>query len=129
MIIDQNIFDELTAKAKASPRLRMAYDLRTTPEENSQRMLNAIEPGTEIPIHRHWNSSETVLCVRGHFQELLYDNSGNLEEVIDLVPGGVIVNVPAGQWHNLKSLESGTILAEAKDGKYEPVSEEDILQK
>lgn len=92
-------------------------------------MLNAIEPGTGIPVHRHWNSSETVLCIRGHFQECLYDDDGNLAEVIDLVPGGVIVNVPAGQWHNLKSLESGTILAEAKDGKYEPVSEEDILRK
>ena len=129
MVIDQNILNELTAKAKASPRLRMAYDLRTTPEENSQRMLNAIEPGTEIPIHRHWNSSETVLCVRGHFQELLYDNGGNLEEVIDLVPGGVIVNVSAGQWHNLKSLETGTILAEAKHGKYEPLKPENILEK
>lgn len=119
----------LRPKPKLPPRLRMAYDLRTTPEENSQRMLNAIEPGTEIPIHRHWNSSETMLCVRGHFQECLYDNDGKLEEVIDLVPDGVIVNVPAGQWHNLKSLVSGTILAEAKDGKYEPLSEEDILQK
>ena len=91
-------------------------------------MLNAIEPGTEIPIHRHWNSSETVLCIRGHLQECLYDNDGHLTEVIDLVPGGDIVNVPVGQWHNLKSLESGTILMEAKDGKYEPVGEDDILK-
>ena len=129
MTITQELLDKLFEEAKGNPRLRTNLDLRTSAEDGSQRMLNAIEPGTEIPIHRHWNSSETVLCVRGHFQELLYDNSGNLEEVIDLVPGGVIVNVPAGQWHNLKSLESGTILAEAKDGKYEPVSEEDILQK
>ena len=128
MIINKAILDDLTEKAKASPRLRLAYDLRTTPEDNSQRMLNAIEPGTEIPIHRHWNSSETVLCIRGHFQECLYDNDGHLTEVIDLVPGGDIVNVPVGQWHNLKSLESGTILMEAKDGKYEPVGEDDILK-
>lgn len=105
----------------------MAFDLRNTPEDDSQRMLNAIEPGTEIPIHRHWNSSETVLCVRGHFQELLYDDEGNLEEVIDMVPGGVIVNVPIGKWHNLRSLESGTVLLEAKDGRYEPLRDEDIL--
>lgn len=128
MIINKAILDDLTEKAKASPRLRLAYDLRTTPEDNSQRMLNAIEPGTEIPIHRHWNSSETVLCIRGHLQECLYDNDGHLTEVIDLVPGGDIVNVPVGQWHNLKSLESGTILMEAKDGKYEPVGEDDILK-
>lgn len=96
MIINKAILDDLTEKAKASPRLRLAYDLRTTPEDNSQRMLNAIEPGTEIPIHRHWNSSETVLCIRGHLQECLYDNDGHLTEVIDLVPGGDIVNVPVG---------------------------------
>lgn len=129
MIIDEVSFDELTAHAKASPRLRMAYDLRNTPEEDSQRMLNAIEPGTEVPIHRHWSSSETVLCVRGHFHECLYDEDGNLEELIDMIPGGAIVSVPVGKWHNLRSLESGTILFEAKHGKYQPVEEKDILRK
>ena len=128
MVIDQKLLDDLTAQAKASPRLRMAYDLRNTPEDNSQRMLNAIEPGTEIPIHRHRDSSETILCVRGHFQECLYDDNGNLTEVIDMLPGGVIVNVPIGQWHSLKSLESGTVLLEAKDGKWEAMKEEDILE-
>ena len=128
MIVDNKVYDELSRQAKASPRLRLAYDLRNTPEENSQRMLHAIEPGTEIPIHRHWNSTETVLCVRGHCQELLYDEEGKLEEVIDLVPGGVIVNVPKGKWHNLRSLEIGTILFEAKHGKYEPMRPEDILE-
>lgn len=129
MVIDKNVLDGLTASAKTSPRLRQAYDLRNTPEEDSQRMLNAIEPGTEVPIHRHWNSSETVLCVRGHFQECLYDNAGNLEEIIDMVPGVAIVNVPIGKWHNLRSMESGTILFEAKHGKYEPLKEQDILRK
>lgn len=129
MIINKQLLDRISKQAKASPRLRQAYDLRNTPEEDSQRMLNAIEPGTEVPIHRHWNSSETVLCVRGHFQELLYDDEGNLEEVIDMVPGGNIVDVPAGKWHNLRSLAEGTILFEAKHGKYEPVKEEDILSK
>lgn len=129
MLIDDKLLDELSAQAKASPRLRMAFDLRNNPEEDSQRMLNAIEPGTEIPIHRHFDSNETVFCVRGHFQECLYDNDGNLEQVIDMLPGGNIVNVPAGQWHNLKSLESGTILAEAKHGKYESLKPENILEK
>ena len=126
MIIEQKILDELTELAKASPRLRMNYDLRDTSDDESQRMLNAIEPGTVMHIHRHHGSSETVLCVRGHFQENLYDENGVLIETIDMVPGGAIVNVPAGQWHNLVSLESGTVLFEAKNGKYEPLKEDEI---
>ena len=127
MVITQAIFDALTAQAKASPRLRCNLDLRNSPEDGSQRMLNAIEPGTEVPVHRHWGSSETVLCVRGHFVECLYDEEGKLEEEIDMVPGGNIVNVPIGKWHNLRSLAEGTILFEAKHGRYEPVGPEDVL--
>ena len=127
MIIDQNILDELTAAAKASPRLRMNMDLRNSAEDGSQRMLNAIEPGTVLPIHRHRTSSETVVCVRGHFEERFYDDSGALTEVVDMVPGGVVLNIPVGQWHTIKSLESGTVLLECKDGAYEPLAPEDIL--
>ena len=127
MIIDQHILDELTAQAKASLRLRMNLDLRNSPADGSQRMLNAIEPGTVMPIHRHRTSSETVVCVRGHFEEYFYDESGNLVEVVDMVPGGVVLNVPIGQWHSLKSLESGTVLLECKDGAYEPLGPEDVL--
>ena len=127
MIIDQHILDELTAQAKASSRLRMNLDLRNASTDRSQRMLNAIEPGTEMPIHRHRTSSETVVCIRGHFEEYFYDESGNLVEVVDMVPGGVVLNVPIGQWHSLKSLESGTVLLECKDGAYEPIGPEDIL--
>ena len=127
MIIDKNIMDSLTSQAKASPRLRMNLDLRNSPSDGSQRMLNAIEPGTVMPIHRHRTSSETVVCVRGHFEEYFYDESGNLVEVVDMVPGGVVLNVPIGQWHSLKSLESGTVLLECKDGAYEPLGPEDIL--
>lgn len=127
MIIDINTLDSLTAQAKASPRLRMNLDLRNSPSDGSQRMLNAIEPGTVMPIHRHRTSSETVVCIRGHFEEYFYDESGNLVEVVDMVPGGVVLNVPIGQWHSLKSLESGTVLLECKDGAYEPLGSEDIL--
>ena len=128
MIIDRNILDNLTEQAKASPRLRMNMDLRNSSGDLSQRMLNAIEPGTVMPIHRHRKSSETVVCLRGHFEEYFYDEAGKLTEIIDMVPGGTVVNVPIGQWHSLKSLESGTVLLEAKDGAYEPLGEEDILQ-
>lgn len=126
MIIDQLILDSLTTQANASPRLRMNLDLRNSPEDQSQRMLNAIEPGTVMPIHRHKKSSETVLCLRGHFEEYFYDEQGNLTDTIDMRPGGLMLNIPIGQWHSLKSLESGTVLFECKNGKYEPLREEDI---
>ena len=128
MIIDQSILDDLTAQAKASPRLRMNLDLRNSPEDQSQRMLNAIEPETILPIHRHRTSSETVVCLRGHFEEYFYDAEGQLTDTIDMVPGGTIINIPIGQWHNLKSLESGTVLMEVKDGPYVPIGDEDILR-
>ena len=128
MIINQTILDNLTAQAKASPRLRMNFDLRNTPGDRSQRMLNAIEPGTVMPIHRHLKSSETVVCLRGHFEEYFYADDGTLTDTIDMVPGGVVVNIPLGQWHSLKSLESGTVLLECKDGAWEPLREEEIWE-
>lgn len=79
-----------------------------------------------MPIHRHKKSSETVLCLRGYFEEYFYDEQGNLTDTIDMRPGGLMLNIPIGQWHSLKSLESGTVLFECKDGKYEPLREEDI---
>ena len=127
MIIDDQILAELSEQAKVSPRLRMNFDLRNSPEDKSQRMLNAIEPGTVLPIHRHRFSSETVVCIRGHFEEYFYDDAGRLTETIDMVPGGKIINIPIGQWHSLKSLESGTVLLEVKEGAWEPLAPEDIL--
>ena len=126
MIIDNSLLNSLTAAAKASPRLRMNLDLRNSPEDGSQRMLNAIEPGTVMPIHRHRSSSETVVCVRGHFEEYFYDEGGKLTDTIDMTPGR-IVDVPLGQWHSLKSLESGTVLFECKDGKWEKLGEGDVM--
>ena len=122
--------DELTAQAKASPRLRMNRDLRNSPEDQSQRMLNALEPGTPLPIHRHSKSSETVVCLRGHLREVFYDDSGEVTEVIDLVPNSdcVALNIPIRQWHTVEVLESGTVIMECKDGSYEPLQDVDILQ-
>ena len=126
MVIDEILLDELTAKAKASERLRANLDLRNSTEDKSQRMLNALEPGTVMPIHRHKSTSETCVCIRGHFEEYFYDEDGNLTETIDMVPGGVVLNIEKGQWHSLKCLESGTILFEAKDGAYHPLEEDEI---
>lgn len=131
MKITQKILDELTAKAKESPRLRMNFDLRDSAEDTSQRMLNAIEPGSPLPIHRHQNTSETVVCLRGRLVEEFYDDlERTCTERIELSPNGPVValNIPAGQWHTVHALESGTVILEMKNGKYEPLSDVDILK-
>ena len=130
MKITQAILDNLTEQAKASPRLRMNLDLRNSAEDQSQRMLNAIEPGSPLPIHRHQNTSETVVCLRGRLVEEYYDGqSKKCIESIDLSPNGPVfaLNIPAGQWHTVRALESGTVILEMKDGAYIPTSQEDIL--
>jgi len=128
MKITQTILDKLTEEAKASTRLRMNMDLRNSSEDLSQRMLNALEPGTVMPIHRHKESSETCVCVRGHFEEYFYDSDGRLVETVDMVPGGTVLNIEKGQWHSLKCLESGTVLLESKDGPYRPLEDDEVMQ-
>ena len=131
MKITQALLDELTAKAKESPRLRMNMDLRDSAEDTSQRMLNAIEPGSPQPIHRHQNTSETVVCLRGRLVEEFYDELERIcTETIELSPNGQVValNIPAGQWHTVRALESGSVILEMKEGAYEPISPVDILQ-
>lgn len=130
MIIDQKLLEKLTAQAKESPRLRTAFDLRTTPEDNSQRILNAVEPGTVLPIHRHRTSTETIVVLRGRVRQRYYDTQGNVTDSFELAPLSNIVgmSVPVGQWHALESLESGTVILETKDGAYAPLTDEDILK-
>ena len=131
MKITQAILDNLTEQAKKSERLRMNLDLRNSSEDLSQRMLNAIEPGSVLPIHRHQKSSETVVCLRGKLVEEFYDDFGRMcEEAIELSPNGpvFVLNIPAGQWHTVRALDSGTVILECKDGAYEPLSEVDILK-
>ena len=131
MIITQALLDKLTEQAKASPRLRMNIDLRNSADDKSQRMLNAIEPGSPMPIHRHQKTSETVVCLRGRLVWEFYDELERIcIDTIELTPNGPIValNVPAGQWHSVKALESGSVILECKEGAYEPQSPEDILE-
>lgn len=122
MTIDQELLDNLTAQAKANPRLRQNYDLRNSENDGSQRMLNAIEPGTDMPIHRHPDTSTTVIIIRGKMRQNFYDFNGNLTESALLDAEGEIraVLIEKGRWHNLESLQSGTIIFEAKDGAWEP---------
>lgn len=129
MIIDKHLLDQLSAQAKANPHLRQNYDLRTTSDDQSQRMLNALEPGTVLPIHRHTKSTETVIIIRGRLIEKFYDDQGNLTDTILLESGGEtpMLQIPVGQWHSLEVLEEGTGIFEAKDGAYEPLGAEDIM--
>ena len=131
MKITQGILDQLTEQAKASPRLRMNMDLRNSAEDRSQRMLNAIEPGSPLPIHRHQKTSETVVCLRGKLVWEFYDElERRCTERIELSPNGPVValNVPIGQWHTVHALETGSVILEVKDGPYEPISDADILK-
>ena len=130
MIIDKALLDELTAAAKVSHRLRMNRDLRNCPSDQSQRMLNAIEPGSELPVHRHRFSSETVVVLRGHLRETFYDPGKRVTAVYDLIAGSDVaaLDIPLGQWHTAEALESGTVIIEMKDGLYVPIGDEDILK-
>ena len=130
MLIDQKLLDEMTEKAKNSPRLRAAYDLRTTPEDNSQRILNAVEPGTVLPIHRHRTTTETIVVLRGRVRQNYYNEQGEITDSFELAPlsGIVGMSVPVGQWHALESLESGSVILETKDGAYAPITAEDVLE-
>ena len=148
MIIDNILLDNLTAQAKESPRLRMNLGLRSSDGDSSQRMLNAIEPGSVVPVHRHQKTSETVVVLRGCVVEEYYDDAGVLVEsfvlgdchvadaprngVLDFAPRNDVhvacaLNIPAGQWHTLRALESGTVILEMKDGAYESIGPADIL--
>ena len=128
MVITNVILDELTAKAKENPRLRCNLDMRNSADDQSQRMLNALEPGTVMPIHRHLASSETVIIIRGRIRWLFYDEQGRITESTELwSEGGVrMLNVEKGRWHSLECLESGSVLFEAKDGPYHPLKEDEV---
>ena len=129
MLIDTKLLNALTERAKASPRLRMNLDLRNTPADQSQRMLNALEPGTVMPIHRHRHTSETVVVLRGKVKWLYYNDKGELTDTILVEAGGDIcgLSVPMGQWHSIECLESGSVILETKDGPWEAMREEDMM--
>lgn len=130
MKIDKVLLDSLSQKAKDSERLRMNMDLRTSQDDKSQRMLNALEPDTVLPIHRHRFSTETVVMVRGSLKEIFYNENGEITDIITMQAGGECpaLQIPAGQWHTVEVLETGTVIFEAKDGAYAPLCEEDILK-
>ena len=117
--IDQKLISELFDKALVNPRLRQNYDLRTSSDDGGQRMLNALMPGTVIPVHHHPDSNENVILLCGKLIEVLFDENGNETERIHLNPtvGSFGCVVPAGAWHTVEVLEP-SVIYEAKDGKY-----------
>ena len=130
MLIDKKLLDELCAQAKASPRLRMNYDLRTSSADGSQRILNALEIGTVIPIHRHQDTAETVIMLRGSVKEMFYDITDGTtvktaEFILKAGSDACALQIPKGQWHTLECLESDSVLFEAKDGAFVPRNEND----
>lgn len=129
MKIDGKVLDDLSSLARKNLRLRQHLDLRTTTEDGSQRMLNAMEPNTIMPIHRHPYTSESMVIIRGKLLEKLYDDEGNITDEFIMEPGGEypMIQIPAGQWHSLEVLVSGTVIFEAKDGMYMPLVEDDIM--
>ena len=130
MVIDKELLDNLSSQAKESPRLRQSLDLRNSPNDLSQRMLNALEPGTVMPIHRHHWSSETVVILRGKIRWIFFDDDGKETESVVMDADGEVrmINVEKDRWHSVECLESGSVIYESKDGAYEPLSEVDILQ-
>ena len=136
--IDKVLLESLREQAKASPRLRQNFDLRTSAADTSQRMLNVLEVGTQVPIHRHEETTETVICIEGRLVEIFYEEvveysreeTSRTEEVVrkcsfrevarvELCPreGKYGVQVPQGVWHTIEVLEPSAIF-EAKDGAY-----------
>ena len=128
MLIDNTLMDDLMQKAQASPRLRMNYDLRTTPDDQSQRMLNAMLPGTQLPIHRHNGSTEVVVMLRGRMDEIFFDEQGRETERFHLAPatGNCALSIPLGTWHTVEVFEP-TVIFEAKDGAYAPLAPDEIF--
>ncbi len=129
-LIDDNLLDQVTAQAKESPRLRMNYNFHEAMDSKAQRLLNALEPGTVLPIHRHMATAETYVLLRGRIRVMFYNNEKQMTDCEELDPlkGRYGVHIPAGQWHTLEVLESGSTLFEVKDGPYTPITPENLME-
>ena len=124
MEINKELLETLLVEAKENPRLRQNFDLRTSSADTSQRMLNALQPQTEVPIHRHEKTSETVICLVGKLEEIIYEEvirQKSFKEVsrqiLSPAEGKFGIQIPAGAWHTINIIEPSVIF-EAKDGAY-----------
>ena len=130
MVINKKILDELTASAKASARLRMNYNFHQSLEDKCHRMLNAVEPGSDIPIHRHPDKDDSFVVLRGKVRSTTYKDDGTVIEsvVLSQEDGLYGVDIPKGVWHKLESLESGSVVFECKEGPFVPHEIDGILE-
>jgi cupin fold WbuC family metalloprotein len=128
-LIDVSLLDNISLQASDSPRLRMNYNLHEHLEDKVQRLLNALEPGTHLPVHRHRHTAETYFLVRGRLRVIFYNDMRKETETADLnTNAGVFgVHIPAGQWHTIEVLETGTVIFEVKEGPYTPLIEDDVM--
>lgn len=129
-IIDGSLLNKVSAEAKESPRLRMNYNFHQSLEDKCHRFLNAVEPGTEVPIHRHPTKDETFVTLRGKVRVCTYDDEGNVVENVVLCPedGKYGVDIPKNVWHTLESLETNSCIFEVKEGPFVPHEVDGILE-
>ncbi|NDP22483.1 MAG: WbuC family cupin fold metalloprotein [Paludibacter sp.] len=127
--IDKKLLDSVTKEAQKSPRLRMNYNFHDHLDAKAQRLLNAMEPDSVFPIHRHRDTSETYIILRGRLLVRFYNDEKELINTVLLNPNEEVygIHIPVGQWHNIEILESGTVIFESKDGPYLPLVSEDIM--
>lgn len=127
-LITEELLDAVTSQAKENPRLRMNYNFHATMDAPIHRLLNALEPGTYLPPHRHRDKEETYLVLRGSLLACFYDEAGDVTERALLNPseGKYGLEIPPCTWHSIVALESGTVIFEIKKGPYSPLSPEDL---
>ena len=130
MLINKDLLDSVTEKAKQSDRLRMNYNLHESLDSTVQRLFNALEPGTVIPIQRHQDTAESMILIRGRMRVNIHNDEGSIIETVELNHslGNYGYHVPKGVWHSVEVLESGTVMFEVKEGPYKPLSKEDIIE-
>ena len=130
MVIDKDLLDKVSEQAKASPRLRMNYNFHQSLDELCHRMLNAVEPGTEVPIHRHPTKDESFVILRGKVRSTTYNDDGSvIDSVVLCAEDGVYgVNIPKGVWHKLEAIEPNSVIFECKEGPFVPHEVDGILE-
>ena len=129
MLLNKKLLNTVSAQAKVSPRLRMNYNFHDSLDAKAQRLLNALEPGTELVIHRHPETAETYILLRGSLKVIFYNDEKEItdEFVLDPKNGEYGINIPKGQWHTIEVLEEDTVIFEVKDGPYRPLGGNDVL--
>ena len=129
-LIAEDLLNIVSAQAKASPRLRMNYNFHQTLEDKCHRFLNAVEPGTVVPIHKHPTKDESFVILRGKVRVTTHNDDGSVIEdvVLSQESGNYGVDIPKNVWHKLESLEPGSVIFECKEGPFVPHEEEGILE-